>query len=163
MNHIISLVIKYIYTAAITSILLTYLLVPSITLGASLGIALALTLVLYFTGDRYILPRFGNLPTVIFDFVLAGVIISTSNLFMVQTVTFGAALVTGIAIAAAEWLFHGYIMREIVPSTAGEMGGFSPIPDENHDHDHNHHEEHHEGHHDEHHEHHEGHHDDHHE
>lgn len=130
MNHITSLVIKYIYTAAISAILLTFLIVPSITLGASLGIALALTLALYFLGDQYILPRFGNLPTVIFDFVLAAVIISLANLFMVQTVTFGAAVVTGIVIAAAEWVFHQYVMTDIEPATAEEIGGFAPMADD---------------------------------
>lgn len=130
MNHIIFLVIKYIYTAAISAILLTYLLVPSVSLGASLVIALFVTLALYFIGDLNILPRFGNLTTVIFDFILAAVIIGLANLFMVETVTFSMTIVAAVVIAAAEWFFHHYIMREVVPAAVNEQGSFCPASDD---------------------------------
>ncbi|NLA26676.1 MAG: DUF2512 family protein, partial [Firmicutes bacterium] len=57
MEHIRPLVIKYIYTAAITVIFLSYLLIPAVPPGSSLVIALAVALVLYFLGDRILLPR----------------------------------------------------------------------------------------------------------
>ncbi|MFY9113949.1 MAG: DUF2512 family protein [Dethiobacteria bacterium] len=113
MDHKMNLLIKYVYTAVITSVLLTYLLVPSISLGASLIVAVFVTLALYYLGDLYVLPRIGSLGAVFVEFIVAAVIFGLSNLFMTEIVTFSMAVVTAAIIAAAEWFFHRYLSMNI--------------------------------------------------
>lgn len=155
MEHIRPLVIKYIYTAAITAILLTYILVPSVALGTSLVIALFVTLALYFVGDLIILPRYGNVPAVVANFVMAAVILALANAFTVETISFAAAIVTAVGIGIAEWFFHRYVLEsEAIGAGAGEKvhlfgspeEGDMGSPEEHQPHEEGHHEEgHHEG------------------
>lgn len=121
MNRSVNLLIKYIYTAVITSVLLTYLLVPSISLVASLIVAAFVTLASYFIGDLYVLPRMGNLGAVVVKFALAAVIFGLSNLFMAEVVTFSMAVVTAVVIAVAEWFSHRYLTMDV--DTAAEDEG----------------------------------------
>ena len=89
MEHIRPLIIKFIYIAAITMIFLGYLLVPAVPMGSTLLIALVVTLVLYFAGDRYLLPRFGALPAAIANFIIAAVILVLAEPFVRQDIGAG--------------------------------------------------------------------------
>lgn len=120
MNRSVNLLIKYIYTAVITSVLLTYLLIPSISLVASLIVAAFVTLASYFVGDLYVLPRVGSLGAVIVKFALAAAIFGLSNLFMSEVVTFSMAVVTAAVIAAAEWFSHRYLTMDVDTATEDE-------------------------------------------
>ncbi len=127
MEHIRPLIIKFIYTAAITLIFLSYLLIPAVPLVSSLLIALVVTLVLYFLGDRFLLERFGALPTAIANFVVAAVILALAGPFVRQTVGAGAILATAAVIGVAEWIFYRYIHSEV--GTAAGGGEIASAPD----------------------------------
>ncbi len=127
MEHIRPLIIKFIYTAAITMIFLSYLLIPAVPMGSSLVIALVVTLVLYFVGDRYLLPRFGALPTAIANFIMAAVILALAGPFVRQTIGTGAILATAAVTGVAEWVFYRYVRGEI--GTAAEGGEMASAPD----------------------------------
>ncbi|MEW5786002.1 MAG: DUF2512 family protein [Bacillota bacterium] len=119
MEQIRPLLIKYIYTAAITILILTYLLVPSVALGSSLIIALFITLVLYYAGDRFLLPRFGTVATAIANFVLAAIVLAVANGFVREPITTGSILTAAVVIGVAEWFFYRYARSEVSPATAG--------------------------------------------
>lgn len=127
MEHIRPLIIKFIYTAAITMIFLSYLLIPAIPMSSSLVIALVVTLVLYFVGDRYLLPRFGALPTAIANFIMAAVILALAGPFVRQNIGTGAILATAAVTGVAEWVFFRYIRGEI--GTAAEAGDMASAPE----------------------------------
>ncbi len=112
MNHAPSILIKFIYTAAITATMLTFLAQPALALSSSLLIALLLTFALYLAGDLMVLPRYGNQVTVVFDFVLTSILLGFSNLVMPQTAPLGGVITSAIIIAAAEWLFHSMLQQE---------------------------------------------------
>jgi hypothetical protein len=135
LEHIRPLIVKFIYTAAITMIFLSYLLIPAVPMGSSLVIALVVTLVLYFLGDRYLLPRFGALPAAIANFIAAAVILVLAGPFLRENIGTGAVLATAAVIGVAEWVFFRYVHGEIgAVSEAGNMaskpeffgGGDSP-------------------------------------
>ena len=113
MEHIRPLIVKFIYTAAITMIFLSYLLIPAVPISSSLVIALVVTLVLYFAGDRYLLPRFGALPTAIANFIIAAVILVLAGPFVREDIGTGAVLATAAVIGVAEWVFFRYVRSEM--------------------------------------------------
>lgn len=113
MEHIRPLVIKYIYTAAITMIFLSHLLIPAVPLGSSLILALVVTAALYLAGDRYLLQRFGALLTAVGNFVIAAIILALAGPFLRQPVGAGAILATAAATGVAEWVYYRYIRSEV--------------------------------------------------
>lgn len=119
MDYIRPLLIKFIYTAAITLVFLTYLLVPSVAIGSSLIIALFITLVLYFAGDRFLLTRFGTLATAIANFVLAAIVLSLAGGFLTEPLGAGVILATAAVIGVAEWFFFRYARAEVSPAIEG--------------------------------------------
>jgi hypothetical protein len=132
MEHIRPLIIKYIYIAAITIIFLTFLLVPSVNLGTSMIIALFVTLVLYFAGDRYLLPRFGTLAAAIANFVIAAVVLSLANAFVREPLGTGVILATAAVIGVAEWFYFRYARAEVSPALeGGEIASFPEFLGEN--------------------------------
>ncbi len=114
------LIIKYIYIAAISIIFLTYLQVPSISLGASLILSVFITLALYFAGDRFLLPRFGTVASAIANFVIAAVIFSLANAFVREPVHTGTILAASAVIGVAEWFYFRYVLGEATPVAEGE-------------------------------------------
>ncbi|GGF26707.1 hypothetical protein GCM10010954_27190 [Halobacillus andaensis] len=82
--------------------------------GLSFGnvflVALVLSAVSYFIGDMMILRKTNNLMATLSDFVLAFVVIY----FMVDALTVGgelftAALLSAVAVAVFEYIFHKYV------------------------------------------------------
>ena len=113
MEHVRPLVIKYIYTAAITMIFLSHLLIPAVPLGSSLIIALVVTAALYLAGDRYLLQRFGGLLTAVGNFIIAAIVLALAGPFLRQPVGAGAILATAAATGVAEWVYYRYIRSEV--------------------------------------------------
>lgn len=120
MEHIKPLIIKFIYIAAITMIFLSYLLLPAVPPGSSLVVALVITLVLYFAGDRYLLSNFGALPTAIANLIMAAVILALAGSFVRQPIGAGAVLATAAVIGVAEWIYFRYLRSEIGAIAEGE-------------------------------------------
>lgn len=137
LEHVRPLLIKFVYTAAITMIFLSYLLLPAVPMGSSLIIALVVTVVLYFVGDQYLLPRFGALPTAIANFIVAAVILALGGSFVRQPIGTGAILATAAVIGLAEWVFFRYVRDEIGTPAEGKellsspefLGGSETIPE----------------------------------
>ncbi len=127
MEQIRPLLIKYIYTAAITIIFLTYLLVPSVPLVNSMIIALFITLILYYAGDRFILPRFGTLATAISNFVFAAIVLAVANGFVPETLTSGIVLAAAAVIGVTEWFFFRYARSEVASSV--DVGDLTAFPE----------------------------------
>lgn len=122
--------IKYIYIAAITLIFFSYLMIPSLGLGTSLVMALFVTLVLYFAGDRFLLPRFGALATAIGNFILAVLAFSVSNLFVREPLATAAVFAAAAVIGVVEWFYFRYVRGATIgATTAGE--NLFPFTDEN--------------------------------
>ncbi|HOB87730.1 MAG TPA: DUF2512 family protein [Bacillota bacterium] len=126
MEHIRPLIIKFIYIAAITMIFLGYLLVPAVPMGSTLLIALVVTLVLYFAGDRYLLPRFGALPAAIANFIIAAVILVLAEPFVRQDIGAGGILATAAVIGVAEWVFFRYLRSQMGMVTEEENMASAP-------------------------------------
>ncbi len=124
------MIIKYIYIAATTLIFFTYLMIPSLGVGTSLVMALFVTLVLYFAGDRFMLPRFGTLATAIANFVLAVLTFSVSNLFVREPLSTAAVFAASAVIGIAEWFFFRYVRGVATGAAVGE-GGLFPFTGEN--------------------------------
>lgn len=121
MEQLRPIIIKYIYIAAITLIFLTYLMVPSVALGSSLVIALFITLLLYYAGDRFMLPRFGALATAIGNFVIAALAYSVANLFVREPISVAAIFAAAAVIGVVEWFYFRFA-RGAVGVTAGAGG-----------------------------------------
>ena len=119
MDQIRPLVIKFIYIAAISLIFLTFLLVPSVPLLSTLVMAAVITLVLYYIGDRFILPQYGALTASIATFVLAALVISLAGSFIRQSLTAGAVFSTAAVIGVAEWFYYRYVRES--PMLKGEI------------------------------------------
>ena len=130
MVQIRPLLIKYIYTAAITILFLTYLLEPGVALTTSLIAALFITLILYLAGDRFLLPRFGSIATAIANFVLAAIVLALANGFVREEITTASILATAAVIGVAEWLFFRFARSEVAEgsdiSSFAEFLGDSP-------------------------------------
>jgi len=120
MDQIKPIIIKFIYIAAITLIFLTYLLVPSVPIAASLVTSVAVTLVLYYVGDRFILTRYGALTAAIANFVLASLVFSLARSFIRQPLSAGAIFSSAAVIGVAEWFYYRYAME--APVMEGEAG-----------------------------------------
>ncbi len=120
MEQIRPLLIKFIYIAAITMIFLSYLLIPAVSLGSSLIIALAVTVVLFFVGDQYLLTRLGALPTAIVNFIVAAVVLALGGSFLRRPIGAGVILATAAVIGVAEWIYFRYIRSEIGALGEGE-------------------------------------------
>lgn len=121
MDQIRPVVIKFIYIAAVTLIFLTYLLVPSVPILASLVVSVVVTLVLYYIGDRFILTRYGALTASVANFVLAALVFSLARSFIRQPLSAGAIFSSAAVIGVAEWFYYRYA-RE-APVMEGEVGG----------------------------------------
>ncbi len=133
MDQIRPVVIKFAYIAAITLIFLTFLLTPSVPILASLGISVVITLVLFYAGDRFALPRYGALTASIANFVLAALVYSLARSFVTQPLSGGVVFSSAAVIGVAEWFYYRFIqfsplMGGDLPSAPGEQpeGGEGP-------------------------------------
>lgn len=118
-KHFPALIIKYIFVAIATSLVLTGVL--GFESGLSLWVALVLTLALYLLGDLIILPSFGNITATIADSGVALLLTWLAPLYSrIDSVPFISALSVAVLIGIAEFFFHNYLQRSVLP---GPMAG----------------------------------------
>lgn len=114
MKHVTALIIKYIFTTAATSLIITGVL--GMESGVSMWIALVLTLALYLLGDMTLLPAFGNITATVADAGVALVLIWLAPLYArVASIPFASALAAAVLIGIAEYFFHNYLQRNVLP------------------------------------------------
>ncbi|MFG6150083.1 DUF2512 family protein [Halobacillus sp. B23F22_1] len=94
-----------------------------LSFGSVFLVALVLSIISYFIGDLLILRRANNLMATLSDFVLALVVIY----FMVAGLTltvgdelFTAALLSAVAVAVFEYIFHKYVATSGLYETKGK-------------------------------------------
>ncbi|SFE08879.1 Protein of unknown function [Lentibacillus persicus] len=117
MEHGKALVIKGLLT------LIALFIVLGLGFGVSFGNVLIMTAVLgiisYFAGDLGVLPKNGNIMASISDFGLTFLVVWLMGMLLANigfTTMAGAALISALVIAAAEYFFHIYI------TTKGPVG-----------------------------------------
>jgi hypothetical protein len=107
-NHIKALGMKYVFVSVA---MLMVLGVFNYRISVILTLSAAVTLIAYFIGDLYILPKFGIVTATLADLGLAFVIIWVFNSLFVdnQQHVILASLGSAIFIAGGEIFFHGYL------------------------------------------------------
>lgn len=112
MKQVTAMVIKYVMIAAISAILLP--LMSTVTVAQALVIALLITLAAYLVGDLLVLVNMGNLSATVGDGVIAALVVWLSTLIFLVSIPWWAIIITGAAVAAGEWFFHQYLVRNDV-------------------------------------------------
>lgn len=114
LQHVRNILIKYLFTAIVTTAVLTGFYGHPVT--TSFRIALIITLALYVSGDLTVLPVMGNFIATVADsgsaLVLAYVAPYYSTL---DAAPFGAAVAIAVLLAACEYFFHGYLQHDTLP------------------------------------------------
>lgn len=122
MKHVTAMVLKYVFIAAITTAILSGVL--GYDVGSSLWVSLILTLALYVLGDMMILPSMGNMTATLADAGVALLLVSLAPLYSgVDAVPFTSALAVAALIGVAEYFFHGYLQRTVLPGPVSGEGG----------------------------------------
>ena len=120
MKHITALLYKLIIITVITAFFTMTL--GALDFGQTLTLSIILTALLYPVGDLYVLPMFGNWTAAIVDAVAAAILVwAVSNSSMMPDITFTGALIIGVAIGIAEYFYHQYLQKEVLPGSP--MGG----------------------------------------
>ncbi len=108
MKNLLNLIIK---TAFIFIVL--FLLIPVFgesTWTQTMITGLVLSLLAYIVGDMWVLPKFGNLLSVVVDFVIAGAVIWAMMKLLPQFVLSTSGVwIIALVLALGEWLFHLYL------------------------------------------------------
>jgi len=114
MEHLRSLVIKFVMTTAMLAVVFGFLY--GVSFGDILTISFILTIVSYLIGDMLILPRFGNTAATITDFGIAYV-----GAWMIGAQIIDEPIRMGIAsflsaglIAIGEAFFHQYVVNNVI-------------------------------------------------
>ena len=112
MKHIIALILKFVMIAVILEIALYYM--TALTFGQILVVSLAVTAVLYFIGDLFLLSKTNNITTSVVDVVLALAVIYLFRYANGYTgIDFTDALWSSLIIGAGELLFHKYVSKMV--------------------------------------------------
>lgn len=122
MKHVTALLVKYIFTAVITGVVFTG------TLGAdvatSLWVAAVITLALYLLGDMMILPAMGNTTATAADTGVALLLAAIAPLYSaINDVPLTSALLVAVLIGIAEYFFHAWLERSVLPGNPADTGG----------------------------------------
>lgn len=115
MRHIGAFLLKFVVIAVVLELVLWNL--TALSFGNILSIALTVSILAYLIGDLGILPRSNNTVATLADGALALVTILMFNLvFPIADTSFLDALIASVGIAAAEWLFHKFMSRTVLPT-----------------------------------------------
>ncbi|HEY4553243.1 MAG TPA: DUF2512 family protein [Bacillaceae bacterium] len=113
MNHGKALGVKALLVLPVMWIVLTLLNDISFVTSTLLGIILLL--LAYFTGDMMVLPRMGNIAATVGDFVLSFLVIWMGLNMAGYDDVAGEAFATALVIAAGEYFYHKWLMKEEIP------------------------------------------------
>ncbi len=108
MEHVRSLVIKFVIYAAIQAVALT--VVAQLPIAMALITALIVTVLTYVIGDLWLLPNYGNIVSSFVNAVIAGVAIWLVflGLFPPAPAVF-IILVAAVLIGIADYFYHQYL------------------------------------------------------
>ncbi|WP_053366364.1 DUF2512 family protein [Bacillus sp. FJAT-27245] len=107
-NHAKALAIKVGMVLAVMWIVLTLIFNVSFLDATLLGIIL--TLLAYFTGDMFVLPRMGNVAATVGDFVLSLVVLWGGLHILGYNDSLAEAFVASLVLAAGEWFYHKWLV-----------------------------------------------------
>lgn len=121
MKHLTALVIKFVFTAVITLLILTGM--SGVNAGPALWVALILTLALYSVGDLTVLPVYGNVAASLSDAALALVLVWIAPFYApMRAISFTSTLAAAALIGVAEYFFHGYVENRVLADTVSDAG-----------------------------------------
>ena len=105
-----ALVVKFVMTFVLAALLFTVL--DRNALVWSTAVAVAGTILNYFLGDLYVLPKFGNLTASVGDGILAILVAYIVDLAVLDFRTTVTSLILfGALVAVGEYFFHQYLLR----------------------------------------------------
>ncbi len=125
MKHIHVLFIKFVASLIVFWVSLD--LFFDATIVDILSFSILLTVVSYFIGDQILLPRIGNLNSVIVDFFLTYLIVWIFGGILFESylqVAWGS-IISAILIAGSEVFVHSYILRTIKPTVQERHQSFN--------------------------------------
>jgi len=113
MKHLNVLMIKFVVSMIIFGISLG--LFFNATFSEIISFSLLLTIISYFIGDQMILPRIGNIQTVVVDFFFAYFIVWVFGgvLFHSYVMIGWGSIISASLFAGSEVFVHSYILKNI--------------------------------------------------
>lgn len=114
MEHLRSLVIKFVMITAMLAVVFGFLY--GVSFGDILTISFILTITAYLVGDLLILPRFGNTAATIADFGLAYLgAWMIGAMIIKEPIRLGtASFLSAALIAIGEVFFHRYVVNDVI-------------------------------------------------
>ncbi|KIO65846.1 hypothetical protein B4064_2415 [Caldibacillus thermoamylovorans] len=114
MEHLRSLVIKFVMITAMLAVVFGFLY--GVSFGDILTISFILTITAYLVGDLLILPRFGNTAATIADFGLAYLgAWMIGAMIIEEPIRMGtASFLSAVLIAIGEVFFHRYVVNNVI-------------------------------------------------
>lgn len=114
MEHLRSLVIKFVMMTAMLAVVFGFLY--GVSFGDILTISFILTITAYLVGDLLILPRFGNTAATIADFGLAYLgAWMIGAMIIEEPIRLGtASFLSAALIAIGEVFFHRYVVNNVI-------------------------------------------------
>lgn len=114
MEHLRSLVIKFVMMTAMLAVVFGFLY--GVSFGDILTISFILTITAYLVGDLLILPRFGNTAATIADFGLAYLgAWMIGAMIIEEPIRLGtASFLSAALIAIGEVFFHRYVVNDVI-------------------------------------------------
>lgn len=114
MKHVTALIYKWIFTVVILMVVLTWM--ERVTFGQAFFLSLVVTGALYVSGDLFVLPLFGNVSATLADAAVAYLLIRFAPAYSsLKSVNPGPAVVATLFIGVAEYFFHRYLVRKVLP------------------------------------------------
>ena len=121
MKHITALIYKLIIITLIT-VFFTVIL-GGYTFWQAFMLSIAATVLLYAVGDLFVLPAAGNGVATAVDAGTAAVLMwLIPFMTTLPDIAFFGALMIGAVIGVAEYFFHQYLLKEILPGSPVRAG-----------------------------------------
>jgi hypothetical protein len=112
MKHITALLIKFLMTAVLLSIVLG--IMTDLSFGNILYLSVAVTVIAYVIGDLLILSVANNTVTTLADLIIVFFTVYLYNILLdADQISVWDAIASAIVIGAGEWFFHKYAARRI--------------------------------------------------
>lgn len=114
MKHVTALIYKLIIITLITAFFTVVL--GGYTFWQAFLLSFIVTAMLYVVGDLLVLPAAGNMTATIVDAGSAALLVwLIPYLTAMPRIAFLGALMIGVVIGVAEYFFHQYLLKEILP------------------------------------------------